>query len=129
MPVYDRPGARFYTVATKAVQHGAPCTEENVSGTAIKQKAPGATAALSTHQTIAIGEAFAIKNKGIVEVPAVAGVIPGDTVWINATNNVLTEADPGVGNGRKYGRCVEVAGDRGTPTGRMRVDLDAKDSF
>ena len=28
--------------------------------------------------------------------------------------NAVTEADPGAGNGRRYGRCTAVAGERGT---------------
>lgn len=127
---YSRPGYMKYVTATKAVLHGALATESQFVGVAVKQKAPSAGAGSGTPQKqIEIGEAFALISKGEVQVAAVGGIVKGDPVYINATNNAVTEADPGAGNGRKVGRCTAVAGERGTPTGFMRVDLDAKDTL
>lgn len=129
----NRPGRIKYVTATKTTTHGAPCAESNFVGVAVKQTAPSWSTAYSAQQTIAIGEKFAIIAKGYVEVDSaiagLAGAVKGDTVWINNTNNALTLTDPGAGNGRKYGRVSELAGQRGGATNRLRVDLDSKDSF
>jgi hypothetical protein len=129
---YNRPGTRYYVnSASRARQHRAACVEDNVVGTAQKQKQPTSDVGLAgnAQTTIAVGEPFVIICKGVVKVPFVAGFAKGDPVWINITNDVLTEADPGGGNGRKFGRVVEIQGQRGTETGFARVDLDMKDSF
>lgn len=129
---YERPGERYYpAAATKAVNHGDPTIEDGVAGVAIKQQpAPfgtGLGAAIITQ--VQVGEDFVIDTKGIVEVPAVGGAGKGDPVWITIADNTLVAADPGGGLGAKYGRVYELAGERDTPTGKMRVNLDAKDSF
>lgn len=123
---YNRPGKFYYTTATKAVVHGEACIENGVSGVAVKQKVapfgtgPATNAALVTVQ---IGEDFGIIDKGIVQVAAVATPAKGDAIYITAATNVLTKtASANV----KYGVVVEIAGQRGCPTGRMRVDLDLK---
>lgn len=127
---YNRPGARYYvSSATRQRNHGDPAYEDGRSGIAQKQKTVPSTSALSAARVIAAAEAFVIIVKGVVRVPFVAGAVKGSTVWINITNDVLTLADPGGGNGRKYGMVTEIAGQRATEAGFMRVDLDARDSF
>lgn len=129
----NRPGRIRYVTATKTTTHGAPCVETNFPGVAVKTAPPGWAVAFSAQGTIAIGEKFSIISKGYVEVDSaiagLAGAVKGDTVWINNTNNALTLIDPGAGNGRKYGRVIGLAGERGGAANRLRVDLDAKDSF
>lgn len=129
---YNRPGTRYYVnAASRARQHRAACVEDNVVGTAQKQKQPTSDVGFtgSAQTTIALAEPFAIVCTGIVKVPYVATAAKGSTVWINVTNDALTLVDPGAGNGRKFGRVVEIQGQRGTETGFMRVNLDMKDSF
>lgn len=124
---YSRPGYMYYATATKAVNHGDPCVENGVCGVAVKQKAPPSTAAAGTPQKqIAVSEPFAIISKGVVQVPNTITATKGAPIYITAATNALTLTAAG---NVKYGLCVEVAGQRGTPTGRMRVDLDKKDSF
>lgn len=126
---YSRPGKDFYYTATKAVQHGAPVVEAGITGVAIKQKAapfgtgPADNVALSR---VEVGEDFAILVKGIVQVPFVSTSVKGDPIYIVAASNALTKtASANV----KYGVVVEVQGQRGCPTGFMRVDLDLKSTF
>lgn len=126
---YERPGEGFYATATKACSHGQLVVEDNVVGVAIKQKANAWDAPLAGRDDIAIGEAFHIRTKGIKQIDFVTGAVKGSPVYINATNNAVTLTDPGAGNGRRAGRVVEIQGQRGTPTGKMRVDLDLKDSI
>ena len=136
MPV-SRPGKMFYpTAATKAVVHGLPVVEENIPGVAIKQGAPAfgtgpgfvGAAVNPALVTIAIGEKFVILSKGIVEVPVqnISAGVKGDAVYIDAATNLLSKTASG---GTKYGRIVEIAGQRGTRTGYVRIDLDHKATF
>lgn len=123
----NRPGNMFYTVNStgSGITHGAPCLSEGRVGVSVKQKAPAWSAGFSSQKVIANGEDFAMIVKGIVEVAEVAGFAVGDAVYITA-GNVLTEVKTG---NTKYGRVVEIEGERGTPTNKVRIDLDAKDSF
>lgn len=129
----NRPGRRYDAVAVRAVVHGAPCVVDTVAGVASKQKAPVATAGLggapNPQINIPIGEKFVIITKGEVNVPVVASAPRGTTIWINKTNDALSIADPGTGNGIKFGKVVAVAGERAVPTGYMAVDLDQRASF
>ncbi len=118
-------GGHFYCTATKAVRHGAPCIEQNVKGIAVKQKDPGYLGAFADRNLVAISEQFMILHKGQVEVDTVAGFAKGELVYIIAATNVLTESAAG---NVPYGRIVEVAGERGCPTGKVRIDLDEVDA-
>jgi len=121
---YKRPGNMKYVTATKAVMHGDPCVEENWTGVAVKQKAPSASAGSGTPQKqVAVGENFAIINKGIVLVHSIIGAARGTLIYITAATNALTTS---AGGNVVYGRIVELGGERGTPAGKMRVDLDSK---
>lgn len=134
---YSRPGYMYYDVATKSVVHGGSVTEHGMVGVAVKQgnapfgtgpafSAPGVVNPLLN--TIAIAEPFAMITKGIVEVPLTGIVTPakGDAVYIVAADNTLTKT---AGANLKYGRIVEIAGQRGCPTGKVRIDLDHKATF
>jgi hypothetical protein len=117
-----------YVTCTKQVNHGDPCVEGGVTGIALKQQTPKWDAALATHKTIVVGEPFLIRDKGTVEVAALAGA-KGTPVYIVTATNVLQTAVPGAGTGFPFGRIADLAGERGTPTGRMMVDMDLKDNI
>jgi hypothetical protein len=129
---YERPGERHYATATKAVAHGLPVVEGGVVGVAIKQIAPPAGTGLTDplNTTIQIGEKFVIDVKGIVEVPntgpGMAAAVKGTPVYIVAADNTLTTTGPA---GGKFGRVTELPGERKTPTGYCRVNMDMRDSF
>lgn len=131
-----RPGRTHYAVATKAVVHGAPCTEDGFVGTAVKKLPAAAGVGLgdATIVTVAIGEKFHIERQGERDLPNVnkAGgtFAKGAPVYIDPTDNALTSVSTG-GN-LKFGRVSEIAGEgRGIPAGSplMRINLDAKDGF
>jgi hypothetical protein len=124
---YERPGQGYYAVATKVTNHGAACVEDGVVGVAIKQKASSWQAAQAAQNQIGIGEAFHIRTKGIRQVATVGGATKGAMVWIVKATNALQLTATGASAGYKFGVVVELAGQRGTPTGYMRVDLDLKD--
>jgi len=109
------------------ITHGNPVAINNEVGIAVKQKERGWDQGLANRAIIDVGEKFWLVKKGIVQVNTVAGFAKGDAVYITAATGVLTETSAG---NVKFGRVVEVVGDgRGVPTGKVRIDLDAKDSF
>lgn len=125
-------GRAFYCVATKVVAHNAPATELGIAGRAVKQlAAPVGTGLGSTLITnVQIGEAFIIRSKGrhyFTNSRSEGGTFAkGDAVYIIPATNLLTAVST---SNVKFGRVVEIAGERGVGTGKMRVDLDMRDSF
>ena len=128
---YNRPGDIEYATNSSGgnLTHGQPVIQSNWVGVAIKQKAPAWDAAPAAGATIANGEDFAIIVKGIVQVPntgsGVAAAVRGDAIYITSANALTTTS---AGN-TAYGRVADTAGVRGTPTGYVRIDLDARDSL
>jgi hypothetical protein len=122
---------KYVTLVGASVVHGAPVEQDGIVGVAVKQKAPASGAAAGSAQnTIVAGEKFAIISKGLVQVPVVGSPAKGAPVYMTAATNALTLTGPGAPpTTYKFGQVAELAGERGCPTGFMRVDLDAKDSF
>lgn len=134
---YKRPGEFYYATNTSGgyIQHGEPVVANGVVGIAVKQRATAWDAALTAHDRIADDEEFGIIVKGIVQVDNVSGFAAGDPVYLDDTGTVtdgktsypLSETSTG---NLKFGRVVEVVNDgRGVPTGKVRINLDMKDSF
>jgi hypothetical protein len=126
MPKGPQPGRMKRATATKVTPHGGACIEENFPGVAVKTKAKPWSEGLVSPQTIAIGEDFNQIVKGVVEVPQVSGAARGAAIYITAASNALSTTATG---NVAFGRVVDSQGQRGLPTGKMRVDLDAKDSL
>lgn len=125
---YKRPGEGHYATNTtgSAITNGKPVAVDNYVGIAVKQKIANWDAGLAAQNLIATNEDFFIITKGIVQVDEVAGFAKGDAVYIIAATGVLTETASG---NVKFGRVEEIEGQRGTPTNKVRINLDAKDSF
>lgn len=124
--MYERPGHRKYATAATTHIHGAPVLYEGVGGIALKQKTVSSGAGSGAVQTqIANGEQFVMIVKGRVEVPTLGGAVRGTPVYITAAH-ALTATSTG---NTKFGLVVELAGQRGTSTGKMRVDLDLTSKF
>ena len=51
-----------------------------------------------------------------------AGFAKGETIYITSAN-ALTETSS---SNTKFGTVVETENERGTPTGKVRIDLDLK---
>jgi hypothetical protein len=135
---YERPGAGVYVTATKTTPHNAPATENGIVGIAVKQKAISWKAGWSEHvaASIAIGEQFHIRTKGIRQVltsgygAAIAAGTKGQGVFIRPSDNSLRLEGATAAGDLPFGRIVEVVGDnRGVPTGKVRIDLDLKESL
>lgn len=134
---YSRPGREVYVTNESGgvILHGAPVLEASQVGVAVKQKATHWSDGLVAQNQIADEEQYLLISTGIVMVDttissgtALASSADGDPVWIT-TANVLAVTNAGSGT-LKFGRIVEIVGDgRGVPTGRVRINLDQKDSF
>lgn len=125
---YNRPGAGTHVVNDTAgvLLHGVPAKLQNFVGVVVKQKATSWSAGLTPQNQIAVGEKCWMITKGIVQVDNVAGFAKGDPVYIDATNTLTETAT----SNTKFGKVIEVVGDgRSVPTGKVRISLDAKDSF
>jgi hypothetical protein len=116
--------------ATRATVHGAPTVEPNtvagVAGVAVKTAAaPGGTGLGAAAITaIGVGEQFNLIVKGRVYLDNPGAIFARFAlVYIIAATGVLTVTASG---NVALGRCVEIAGDRGVGTGKMRVDLDLR---
>jgi uncharacterized protein DUF2190 len=127
---YNRPGFAKYAKNETGgtLKHGQPACDETGTfvGVAIKQKAPGFGDGMAVQALIADDEEFMLLTKGVVMVDTISGLAVGDDVWLIKAENKLTETE---GSNLKFGRVVEVAGERGVPAGKVRIDLDAKDSL
>jgi molybdopterin converting factor small subunit len=139
---YNRPGKGTHEVNTTGatIPHNAPVLINGEVGVAVKQKGRHWNEGLVTPERIELNEQFWLIKKGIVQVtdlgtplakgavvyivPAAGGTGTPGTLTTTATGNV------------KFGRVVETVGvsasqggGRGVPTGKVRIDLDSKDSF
>ena len=140
-----RPGEVHYVNGADArspatPKHGQPCTSGGFVGIALKQQpAPGGTGLGSALiDTIQANEAFIIQIKGRVyidnTVTGIAGgaalsAVKGSPVYMTLAGAALNIAGPASATVARFGRCTEVAGERGVGTGKIRVDLDAKDGL
>lgn len=138
---YERPGRGVYVTATRALVHGDLVVQGGYAGSAIKQAAYAADSARGPgRQSIAIGERFFLRTKGVAEVMTgtglqgngVAAATVGTTIFIadgtGADAHGLLFTATAAGR-VKLGRVYSIPGIHGTPTGRLRIDMDAKDSF
>lgn len=135
---YNRPGPGVYvTNGATPIAHGSAQTNSGFVGVAVKQKVRAWSDAYSIQATIDANEPYFLITKGVVQVSnadaGIAAAAVGASVWITtATPGVLTTTT----GTPKFGRIVEqggaaggAGGPRGCPPGRVRIDLDTKDSF
>lgn len=129
---YNRPGPGVYvTNGGTAIQHGQPVYNAGFVGVAVKQQPRQWQDSYAIQAQIDPGEPYFIITKGIVQVPntGITANVKGDPIYMTNATSVLTATGPGSGTVSKFGRIAEVSGVRGVPTGKVRIDLDAKDSF
>jgi Uncharacterized conserved protein (DUF2190) len=125
---YNRPGPGVYvTNGGTAIAHGSPQVNAGFVGVAVKQAPRQWQDSYAIQAQIDPSEPYFLITKGVVQVPntGISANVKGDPIYISAAG-VLTATGPA---GGKFGRIAEVAGVRGVPPGKVRIDLDAKDSF
>lgn len=124
------PGVMHYSVATKQVTHGDPTVEDHMAGIAYKQQEKSWTLGSAGRDVIAVAESFAIAHKGqwFVRAALITTPAKGDPLFITEVDNTLSKTT--AAGKVPFGRIVSLAGDnRGTPTGYVVVDLDARDGI
>jgi hypothetical protein len=129
---YNRPGPGVYVVnGGTPIQHGTPQYNSGFVGVAVKQRARAWSDGFAIQATIDANEPYFLITKGVVQVPntGISANVKGDTIYMTNATGVLTPTGPGSGTVSKFGRIVEIAGSRGTPANKVRIDLDTKDSF
>lgn len=109
------------------VLHGNPACDDGFVGSAVKTATPAADSPRATRQTIVAGEAYNLITDGVIDVPlaGLEAAVKGDLVHIAAATNALSLNNPGAGR-QPLGQVSELAGERGGPLDRLRVDLDKK---
>lgn len=120
----NRPGRIYYPPAEGTARtHGQPIVRTNRTGVAVKQVGTGWDTTIAAQSAIAANEPYAMIVKGKVMVDQVTGFAKGDPIYIIAASMVLTETASG---NVPYGYVTEGPGERGTPTGKVWIDLDHK---
>lgn len=125
---YNRPGAGTHVVNDSGgiLLHNQVAKLQNFVGVLVKQKATKWSDGLVPTTQIQVGEKCWMITKGIVQVDNVAGFAKGDAIYIDS-GNLLTKTAT---SNTKFGRVIEVVGDgRTVPANKVRISLDAKDSF
>jgi hypothetical protein len=133
---YERPGHAVRVTASADVLHGQPASDDGHVGRAIKTATPASDAPRATRGVIVAGEAYNIRPRGVMEVAIVSvagsgvaawditGVAKGQLVYVTDAGNALSLA---AGAGKSVlGKVTHLAGEQGTPTNRVRVDLQQK---
>lgn len=123
----NRPGRGIHVTndTGEDLKHDQPVAVDNYVGVTVKQKATHWDEGLSARSVIPDGEDYFLITKGLVVVDEVSGAAKGDAIYIDDENKLTKTSSENTA----FGRVYNVANERGVPTGKMRVDLDAKDSI
>lgn len=125
---YERPSASLAVRVTAHadVRHGAIAYDGGWVGRVVKTETPAADAPRTDRDLVAAGEDYNLRPHGIAEVDNtnLAGIAKGALVYITqATNAIGNAAGAGIS---VVGKVTHLPGEQGTPTNRVRVDLDVK---
>ena len=124
-PFNLEPGSVAYVVAGVAVRHKAVASDDGYAGVAIKQDIPPADGVRADRDLIGAGKAYILALRGKCDVLAsdLPGITKGTLVYVvPATNAVTTTATSNV----VLGRVSELAGERGTPADKVRINMDQR---
>lgn len=128
---YERPGRGVDLTANAVLTHGKPHWQDGMMGVPIKQDNPKSLDSLASRVQIQSGVKYFLRQKGVCEVKqadhaGLAGATIGGTVYITTANDNLVLVD--TAGTVPFGRVQALAGQFGTPTGFIRINMDNKDS-
>jgi hypothetical protein len=128
--MYERPGRGIDLTADKLLTHNTPHYQGGYAGVPIKQDNPKTLDSLASRTQIQTGVKYFLRIKRVCEVPdtTLAGATVGAPVYIVKTTDALTLTAGATGLNAVLGRVQSLAGQYGTPTGILRVNMDARDS-
>jgi hypothetical protein len=129
MPDFRHDPGVYVTNGGVAIEHGRPHRfNANLRGIALKQRQPAWDSALTAQGTILATEPFYLKDKGECRVvlathPGITDTSKGAPVFIIPATHLLTTTASG---NERFGAVVEASGERGLPTGHIRIDMDRR---
>lgn len=121
-----RPGRAVDLIANKVITHAKPHYQGGLVGIVQKQDEPGSFDSLASRRLVQPGIKYVLEVKGDTEVDALAGATVGAAVYISTVDDTLSLVDDA--NHVAFGRVSALPDTFGLPTGRMRVDMDLKDT-
>lgn len=133
---YERPGSALRVTAGVDVMHGQLASDDGHVGRVVKTETPGADTTRAERPLVSAGEAYNTRPRGVAEVKIVStasagvaawdltGIAKGALVYITDATNALAAA--GGAGLRVAGKVTHLAGEQGTPTGFIRIDLEQK---
>lgn len=126
---YERPGRGVDLTANAVLNHGIPHYQAGLVGVPVKQDQPKTLDSLASRTQIQSGVKYFLRTRGVCEVDAtsLAGATVGAPVYINKTTDALSLTGT-TGTNVPLGRVHSLAGQWGTPTGRLRINMDLKDN-
>lgn len=124
--MYHRPGRAVPVVASAAVRHGAPASDDGYVGSVVKTRTPAQDAVRADLDLVAAGEGYNLVVTGIIEVPlaGLEAAVKGQLIYIANATNALGLA-PGAGIS-VLGKLWTLAGEQGGGTAKVRVNLNEK---
>jgi hypothetical protein len=127
--MYERPGRGVDLTANAVLTHNVPHYQGGIAGVPVKQDNPKTLDSLASRTQIQSGVKYFLRTKGACEVDAttLAGATVGQAVYINKTTDALGLTAT-AGAVVPLGRVIALAGQFGTPTGKLRVNMDLKDN-
>lgn len=128
---YERRRRGLDLTANALLTHGVPHYQAGVAGVPVKQDNPKTLDSLAARTQIASGVKYFLRTKGEAEVDntTLAGATVGQAVYIVRATDALTLTAGGAGLNLPFGRVSSLAGGFGTPTGKLRIDMDLKDTI
>lgn len=136
---YERRRRGMDLTANALLTHGVPHYQGGVAGVPIKQDNPKTLDSLASRTQIASGVKYFLRTKGECDVDAtsLAGATVGQAVYIVKTTDALTLAAGSTGLNLPFGRVTHIGGTAGSPdasaygtaAGRIRIDMDLKDTI
>jgi predicted RecA/RadA family phage recombinase len=123
---YERPGACVRVTAGVDTRHGDMAADDGHVGCAVKTAIPAQDVLRASRNLIVAGEAYNLRVRGVHEVDntTLAGIAKGDFVYITTATNAISNA---AGGGKVVlGKVTHLPGEQGTPSNRVRVDLEQK---
>lgn len=123
---YERPGKAVRVTAGVDVRHGAAAADDGWVGRAIKTAIPPQDGLRADRNLIKAGEGYNLRVRGVMEVDntTLAGAVKGDLVYITTATNAISNA--AAAGKVVLGKISHLPGEQGTPTNRVRVDLEQK---